>query len=100
MRSLYARTRLFPEQMENGKPNIYGDNRNLEAIDFIKEMNTIVYREFPDIQTIAEDSSDFPKVTKPIYDGGLASDEMDDGLDARYAKVFQRRSYCQKISSS
>ena len=47
------------------------DNRNLEAIDFIKEMNTIVYREFPDIQTIAEDSSDFPKVTKPIYDGGL-----------------------------
>ena len=53
------------------EPNIYGDNRNLEAIDFIKEMNTIVYREFPDIQTIAEDSSDFPKVTKPIYDGGL-----------------------------
>ena len=34
-------------------------------------MNTIVYREFPDIQTIAEDSSDFPKVTKPIYDDGL-----------------------------
>ena len=53
------------------EPNIYGDNRNLEAIDFIKEMNTIVYREFPDIQTIAEDSSDFPKVTKPIYDDGL-----------------------------
>ena len=53
------------------EPNKYGDNRNLEAIDFIKEMNTIVYREFPDIQTIAEDSSDFPKVTKPIYDDGL-----------------------------
>ena len=84
--------------MENG-PNIYGDNRNLEAIDFIKEMNTIVYREFPDIQTIAEDSSDFfPEVTKPIYDGRSSWlwDEMDDGLDARYTKVFQRRSYCQK----
>ena len=47
--------------MENGNQIKYGDNRNLEAIDFIKEMNTIVYREFPDIQTIAEDSSDFPK---------------------------------------
>ena len=46
-------------------------------------MNTIVYREFPDIQTIAEDSSDFPKVTKPIYDGrSWFRDEMDDGLDA------------------
>ena len=65
------------------EPNKYGDNRNLEAIDFIKEMNTIVYREFPDIQTIAEDSSDFPKVTKPIYDDGLGfRNEMDDGLDA------------------
>lgn len=53
------------------EPNIYGDNRNLEAIEFIKELNTIVYREFPDIQTIAEDSSNFPKVTKPIYEGGL-----------------------------
>ena len=53
------------------EPNIYGDNRNLEAIEFIQEFNTIVYREFPDIQTIAEDSSDYPNVTKPIYEGGL-----------------------------
>ncbi|MFK8060312.1 MAG: 1,4-alpha-glucan branching protein GlgB [Polaribacter sp.] len=53
------------------EPNKYGGREYLEAIDFIKEMNAAVYEAFPDVQTIAEESTSFPKVSRPIYDGGL-----------------------------
>ncbi|WP_438977757.1 1,4-alpha-glucan branching protein GlgB [Polaribacter sp.] len=53
------------------EPNIYGSNEYLEAIDFIKDMNSEVYASFPDVQTIAEESTSFSKVSRPIYDGGL-----------------------------
>jgi 1,4-alpha-glucan branching enzyme len=53
------------------EPNMFGGREYLEAIDFIKEMNTEVYASFPDVQTIAEESTSFPKVSRPIYDGGL-----------------------------
>ena len=53
------------------EPNIYGGNGNLEAIAFIKEFNETVYRDFPDIQTIAEEASDWPDVSKPTHSGGL-----------------------------
>ncbi|WP_370900869.1 1,4-alpha-glucan branching protein GlgB [Chryseobacterium gossypii] len=54
------------------EPNIYGGNVNLEAKSFLQEFNTAVYREFGDnIITIAEESSDFPMLTKPVHDGGV-----------------------------
>ncbi|WP_230379804.1 1,4-alpha-glucan branching protein GlgB [Kaistella gelatinilytica] len=53
------------------EPNIEGGNVNLEAKLFLQEFNTAVYKEFPDIMTIAEESSDFPMLTKPVYDGGI-----------------------------
>ena len=53
------------------EPNMFGGREYLEAIDFIKEMNAAVYESFPDVQTIAEESTSFPKVSRPIYDGGL-----------------------------
>ncbi|MCZ2222331.1 MAG: 1,4-alpha-glucan branching protein GlgB [Chitinophagales bacterium] len=53
------------------EPNKYGGNGNLEAIAFVKELNETLYRDFPDIQTIAEEATDWPKISKPIYDGGL-----------------------------
>jgi len=53
------------------EPNMFGGREYLEAIDFIKDMNTEVYASFPDVQTIAEESTSFPKVSSPIYDGGL-----------------------------
>ena len=65
------------------EPNEYGDNGNIEAIAFISDLNEMVYRDFPDVQMIAEESTDWPGVT--------ASDcsrwpgfwnEMDDGMDA------------------
>ena len=53
------------------EPNEFGGRENLDAIDFIKEMNVAVYEAFPDVQTIAEESTSFPQVSRPIYDGGL-----------------------------
>ncbi len=52
-------------------PNEYGGTENLEAIDFLKEFNKEVYANYPDVQTIAEESSTYPMVSKPLYVGGL-----------------------------
>jgi len=53
------------------EPNKYGGNENLEAIGFLKKLNESVYREYPDVQTIAEESTSWPMVTRPVYTGGL-----------------------------
>ncbi|HEY8928682.1 MAG TPA: 1,4-alpha-glucan branching protein GlgB [Mucilaginibacter sp.] len=53
------------------EPNMYGGNENLEAISFLKEFNTAVYSMFPDTQTIAEESTSFTGVSRPVYTGGL-----------------------------
>ncbi len=51
--------------------NMYGGNENLEAISFLKEFNEAVYSHFPDTQTIAEESTSFTGVSRPVYTGGL-----------------------------
>ncbi|QWX84694.1 1,4-alpha-glucan branching protein GlgB [Cellulophaga sp. HaHaR_3_176] len=53
------------------EPNIYGNNENLEAISFLKEMNEQLYASFDGIQTIAEESTAFSGVSKPVNLGGL-----------------------------
>ena len=53
------------------RPNIYGGNGNLEAIAFLKNLNEMVYRDFPDVQMIAEESTDWPKVTDLTVSDGL-----------------------------
>ncbi len=53
------------------EPNIFGGNVNLEAKAFLQDFNIAVYKEFPDTITIAEESSDFPMLTKPVHDGGI-----------------------------
>lgn len=53
------------------EPNMYGGKENLEAISFLKRFNEMVYKEFPDVQTIAEESTSYTMVSKPIYAGGL-----------------------------
>jgi 1,4-alpha-glucan branching enzyme len=52
-------------------PNEFGGNGNIEAIAFIKELNETLYRDFPAIQTIAEEASDWPGICKPTFMGGL-----------------------------
>ncbi|WP_345955725.1 1,4-alpha-glucan branching protein GlgB [Mucilaginibacter sp. PAMB04168] len=52
-------------------PNQFGGNHNLEAIEFLKEFNLAVYSTFPDVQTIAEESTSFHGVSRPVYSGGL-----------------------------
>ncbi|MDD3520548.1 MAG: 1,4-alpha-glucan branching protein GlgB [Actinomycetota bacterium] len=52
-------------------PNKYGGRENLEAIEFLKQLNCEVYKNFPDVQTIAEESTAWPMVTKPVNAGGL-----------------------------
>jgi 1,4-alpha-glucan branching enzyme len=52
-------------------PNTYGGRENLEAIDFLRRFNAAVYERNPDVQTIAEESTSWPMVSRPIYVGGL-----------------------------
>jgi 1,4-alpha-glucan branching enzyme len=52
-------------------PNQYGGKENIEAITFIRRLNEEVYRRFPDVQTIAEESTSWPMVSRPVYVGGL-----------------------------
>src|SRR5262245_51081116 len=52
-------------------PNKYGGRENLEAIKFLQEMNRTVYGHQPGVVTIAEESTAWPKVSKPVHEGGL-----------------------------
>lgn len=52
-------------------PNIHGGRENLEAISFLQDFNTAVYENFPGTETIAEESTAFPKVSRPVFEGGL-----------------------------
>ncbi|MFW5657232.1 MAG: 1,4-alpha-glucan branching protein GlgB [Bacteroidota bacterium] len=52
-------------------PNEHGGRENLDAIQFLRDLNESVYGKFPDVQTIAEESTAWPSVTRPVYTGGL-----------------------------
>jgi 1,4-alpha-glucan branching enzyme len=52
-------------------PNKYGGRENLEAIAFLRRLNQVVYEEYPNVQTIAEESTAWPMVSRPTYLGGL-----------------------------
>jgi 1,4-alpha-glucan branching enzyme len=52
-------------------PNRYGGRENIEAIEFLRFLNESVYRDFPDVQTVAEESTAWPQVSRPVYLGGL-----------------------------
>jgi 1,4-alpha-glucan branching enzyme len=55
-------------------PNRYGGRENLEAIDFLRRVNDLVHSYHPGTYMIAEESTSFPGVTKPTYEGGLGFD--------------------------
>jgi len=79
-------------------PNVYGGRENIEAISFIREVNSLVLGKFPHAFMIAEESTDWANVTKPPYDGGLGFNYkwnmgwMNDTL--KYMEVpFEERKY-------
>jgi len=51
--------------------NEFGGNGNIEAIAFIKDLNETIYRDFPDVQTIAEEATDWPGISRPTFADGL-----------------------------
>ena len=52
-------------------PNAFGGHENLDAVEFLKKLNLAAYRDHPDTQTIAEESTAWPMVSRPTYLGGL-----------------------------
>ncbi|MDR1489415.1 MAG: 1,4-alpha-glucan branching protein GlgB [Desulfovibrio sp.] len=53
------------------RPNKYGGRENLEAIEFLRELNTVTHAEAPGAITLAEESTSWPGVSRPVYAGGL-----------------------------
>lgn len=87
------------------EPNIFGGNVNLEAKTFLQEFNTAVYKEFGDrIITIAEESSDFQMLTKPVHSGGVGFGMkwmmgwMHDTLDYFKNDPIARKFYHHKLT--
>ncbi|MBN2693982.1 1,4-alpha-glucan branching protein GlgB [bacterium] len=82
-------------------PNIYGGNENLESIEFFKNLNSTIKREHPSVLIIAEDSTQYPKVTESVENGGLGFDFkwnmgwMNDSIQYM-RKEFQYKKYHQK----
>ena len=88
------------------EPNEFGGNGNLEAIAFIKDLNETIFRDFPDVQTIAEEATDWPGVSKPTFAGGLGFGMkwmmgwMHDTLDYFKMDPFFRQHHQNKFSFS
>lgn len=88
------------------EPNEFGGDGNLEAVRFIKDLNEMVYRDFPDVQTIAEEATDWPGVSKPTYAGGLGFGMkwmmgwMHDTLDYFKIDPLNRKYHQNKFSFS
>ncbi|MDH5602914.1 MAG: 1,4-alpha-glucan branching protein GlgB [Cyclobacteriaceae bacterium] len=88
------------------EPNEYGGNENLEAINFLKELNIALYKDFPDIITIAEESTSWPNVSKPTYIGGLGFGQkwmmgwMHDSLEYFRKDMIYRKYHQDEISFS
>jgi 1,4-alpha-glucan branching enzyme len=88
------------------EPNEYGGDGYIEAINFIKDMNECAYRDFHDIQTIAEEATDWPGVSKPTFQDGLGFGMkwmmgwMHDTLDYFKMEPHFRQFYQNKFSFS
>jgi len=61
----------YSREDQNWVPNIHGGNENLEAIAFLRELNSVTHSEYPGTLVIAEESTAWPQVTRPVNLGGL-----------------------------
>ena len=96
----------YGKQHGEWKPNIYGDNGSLEGIQFIKELNRAVKNETVNTMMIAEESTAWPKISKPIEEGGLGFDFkwnmgwMHDTLDYIQEDPLNRKYHHGKMTFS
>ena len=88
------------------EPNEFGGDGNLEAIAFLKDLNETIYRDFPDVQTIAEEATDWPGISQPTFQGGLGFGMkwmmgwMHDSLDYFKIDPLFRKDHQDKFSFS
>jgi 1,4-alpha-glucan branching enzyme len=85
-------------------PNKFGGRENLEVIDFLRQLNMMVHEDFPGALTIAEESTSFPMVSRPVYLGGLGFSMkwnmgwMNDTLSYMANDPIHRRYHQQKLT--
>jgi 1,4-alpha-glucan branching enzyme len=88
------------------EPNVHGGRENLEAIEFIKKLNVIVHEQYKGIMMIAEESTAYPKVSHPVYAGGLGFDMkwnmgwMNDMLNFFSLDPVYRKHHQEKLTFS
>lgn len=89
---------------DNWIPNKYGGSENLDAIDFLKHVNSVIHSDYPGTITIAEESTTFAGVTKPVGEGGLGFDFkwnlgwMHDTLDYLKEDPINRKYHHNKMT--
>ena len=96
----------YSREGEDWVPNIHGGRENLEAIYVIKKFNEVVHGLFPDVLTIAEESTAWPQVSRPVYLGGLGFDLkwnmgwMHDTLEYMSKEAVHRRYHHNQLTFS
>jgi 1,4-alpha-glucan branching enzyme len=87
-------------------PNKYGGRENLEAIDFLRDLNIMVHDQFPGAITLAEESTSWPSVSRPVYLGGLGFTMkwnmgwMNDTIDFMSNEPVHRRYHLNQLTFS
>lgn len=85
-------------------PNEHGGRENLEALAFLRRFNEVVYKHYPDVQTVAEESTSWPMVSRPVYAGGLGFGMkwdmgwMHDTLDYMAREPIYRRHHHNRLT--